>query len=167
MASRGFFRAWIVVSAIWIVGAGSVAYMAISPDTVSGNYAVVLAIREQAWKGTPESIDWNRPFYELIVSPSAEKSAVLFDTVGWQYLADWKTGKTHKLVNFPDGSTLFVDKKFNDADQGYVTQQFWQQRWKRWGKAAGIVAMWALIPCAALFILGYALLWIGRGFKSA
>jgi hypothetical protein len=98
---RGLFRAWVLISVLWIIGAGSVAYLAISPDTVSGNYAVVLAIKEDAWKGTPESIDWKKPFYELVVSPSAQRSAVLFDTVGWQYLADWKKTRRPQTRQLP------------------------------------------------------------------
>jgi hypothetical protein len=31
------------------------------------------------------------------------------------------------------------------------------QRWGRWGYAAGIVGLWALIPCALFFVFGYGL----------
>jgi len=164
---RGLFRAWVLVSILWIAGAGTAAYLAVVPDTVSGNYQPVLEIRKEAWNATTESIDWNKPFYELIVSPSAEKSEVLFSKVDWEYLAEWEKGQSHKLVNFPDDSTLFVQKQYTEADKEYVVQQFWQQRWTRRGKAAGIVAAWALVPCVALFALGYALLWVGRGFRRA
>lgn len=36
--ARGLFRAWIVVSLLWIVGAGSLAYVIVSPDTVKGSF---------------------------------------------------------------------------------------------------------------------------------
>jgi hypothetical protein len=57
--------------------------------------------------------------------------------------------------------------KYNDVDKDYIAKQFWDQRWNRYGYTAGIVALWAFVPCALFLILGYALLWVGRGFSRA
>ena len=63
---------------------------------------------------------------------------------------------------------LIVLGDFPHPDKDYIAKQFWdRRRWGRYARTAGIVALWALVPCILLFILGYALLWIGRGFKRA
>ena len=55
---RGLFRAWIVVSVLWIVGASSMAYVFMSPNTVRGNFQPVLQIKGglEPWK-----IDFSKP----------------------------------------------------------------------------------------------------------
>jgi hypothetical protein len=68
-------------------------------------------------------------------------------------------------VDFPNGSHLSMPAGYTDTDKNYIAKQFWDQRWGRWGYAAALIAAWAFIPCVLLFILGYSLLWVGRGFK--
>ena len=75
---------------------------------------------------------------------------------------------THMIkVDVLAGSLVYMPANYDNSDRAYIKTQFWDQRWWRWGHAAGIIALWALIPCALIFILGYALLWVGRGFKRA
>jgi hypothetical protein len=70
-------------------------------------------------------------------------------------------------VAFPDGSQLCIPAGYNDTDKNYIASQFWDQRWGRWGYAASVIAAWVFAPCILLFIFGYSLLWVGRGFKRA
>jgi hypothetical protein len=69
-------------------------------------------------------------------------------------------------VAMPDGSQLYLETGYNEAEAAYVANRFWDQRWRRWATLLGIVALYAFIPCAALFVIGYALLWVGRGFTG-
>jgi fatty acid desaturase len=39
--SRGLFRAWIVISIIWIVGAAVFGYATVVPDAVHGDFQAV------------------------------------------------------------------------------------------------------------------------------
>lgn len=89
-------------------------------------------------------------------SPSAERLSVDFHSVDWQTKSDFDKNADMIRVDMPDGSRIYMTAEYNDADRNYIARQFWDQRWGRWGYAAGIVALWALVPCALLFILGYA-----------
>lgn len=162
---RGLVRAWIVVSIIWIVVAGPTLYFIMAGDIEHGNFQPTVVVRKEA--GEIDKIDWNRPFYELAISPTAAKLQMEFAPVEWLYVPDWKKGQSHNIVTLPDGSTLFVPKGYNQADKDYITHQFWEQRWRRLMGAFTFAAGFALVPCALLFILGYATWWIGRGFKTA
>jgi len=161
---RGLFRAWLVISILWIVGAGIVGYEDHSA-TVRGNFSPTVVIRK-SMRSTAEEISktldaGNTPaFYQLVYSPSEEKATMEFNLLN-------KVNPVANLVSFPDGSTLYIPKGYNETDQTYIAQQFWQQRWGRWGGAAKIITLWALVPPIALFIFGYLLLWIGRGFKRS
>jgi hypothetical protein len=83
---RGLLRAWIVVCILWIAGAGSVAYIAVSPDTVRGSFQPA----GTAKVGMTEADILNRPFYETMRSPSAEKLYITFRPVGWQDKTGWE-----------------------------------------------------------------------------
>jgi hypothetical protein len=39
-----------------------------------------------------------------------------------------------------------------------IAEEFWDQRWGRWARAAATVSLWAFVPCLLLFIFGYSLL---------
>jgi hypothetical protein len=136
----------------------------VSPDTVRGSFQPAGKTKGgvEPWK-----IDYSKPFYETMLSPSAEKLSVTFFAVEWQYKSDWDKDAKVAKVNMPDGSRVYMDAAYNEADQEYIAKQFWDQRWSRYAEAAWSIALWALVPCAVLFILGYALLWVGRGFRSA
>jgi hypothetical protein len=115
----------------------------------------------------PWQIDYSKPFYEIMRSPAAEKLSVTFFTVDWQRKRDFDNDPKIVTVEMPDGSRIYMHADYNDADRKYIARQFWDQRWSRYADAARIVALWALVPCVILFILGYAVLWVGRGFSRA
>ncbi|WP_315806641.1 MULTISPECIES: hypothetical protein [unclassified Bradyrhizobium] len=162
---RGLFRAWVLISALWIIGASLVAYKVVEPDTIRGAFqpgGMAKGGIVDPWK-----IDFGRPFYETMRSPSAEKLAVKFYRVEWRDQSQWDKDGSMAVVDMPDGSRLYMHDQYNEADKNYIAQQFWNQRWDRWGYAASVVAAWAIFPCIVLFILGYSLLWVGRGFRQA
>ena len=164
--SRGLFRAWIVTSILWIIGAGTLAYINIAP-TVRGTFSPIVTVKKSAAASTTNEtiskiIDGSSgQFYDIVVSPANERSRVEFS------LLEKPTTDTNNLIVFPDGSQLYVVRGYNEIDRNYIKEQFWDQRWGRWGYAAGIVALWAFIPCIVLLALGYAFLWVGRGFYRA
>jgi len=137
------------------------AYVIVSPDTVRGSFQPAGKIKGGL---KPWEADYSNPFYETMQSPSAEKLSIMFFPVDWQKKIDWEKDATMTKVDMPDGSRIYMTANYNEADQSYIAKQFWDQRWGRWGYAAGLVALWAFVPCALLFILGYAALWVGRGF---
>lgn len=114
--------------------------------------------------------DWNAPFYEINRSPAAEKLNVEFMVLDYMYRSDWDKAVTKGetfIVSFPDNSRLYLPTGLNKEDRDYISKSFWDQRWGRWGKEAGKWLGLAFIPPAVLFLLGWCLLWIGRGFKAA
>ena len=160
--SRGLFRAWVLISLLWIMGAGFVAYTIATPDTVRGAFQP-----SGATKGFVDPFDLKKPFYETMRSPSAEKLSLQFREVEWRDRSEWDKDGSMAVVDMPDGSRLYMHYQYNEADKNYIAQQFWDQRWRRWGYAAGVIAAWAFLPCILLFILGYSLLWVGRGFRQS
>ena len=59
---------------------------------------------------------------------------------------------------------LYLSAEFTKADQTYLSNLFWQQRWYRYWKKSAPWLEVALLPPAALLILGLALGWVSRGF---
>src|SRR5215813_11439979 len=77
---RGLFRAWIVLSALWIIGAGTVGYFMI--DTVRGNYQPSDVMKERVGAFPPYKPD-QKTFYEVYRSPSAEGLTIKFFHLDW------------------------------------------------------------------------------------
>ena len=164
---RGLFRAWIFVTVLWCIGVGALAYTIVPGQLSHGKWQYVHQMRKdvEPWKE-----DWTRPYYENMRSPSVEKLAVSFDELGYEYVERWKkyvADGTMTAISFPDGSLLYLDTHLTQPDQEYLARAFWDQRWWRY---AEIGKTWAAVlvgPPIALFIIGWALLWVGRGFKTA
>jgi hypothetical protein len=159
---RGLFRAWVVVSGLWIAGAGLAVYYAVVPDRVHGDFQAVGRVKEGV---NPSDFNfWSKPFYELIRSPSAEKLTVTFERLDWQRKESFDKDTRMVKIEVGDTGHIYMPADYNSVDRSYIVKQFEEQRLWRWADAALIIALWALVPCIALFIFGYALLWIGRGF---
>jgi hypothetical protein len=161
--SRGLFRAWIVFSVLWLSVMVALGYQSISQELTSTKYQYVVRLLPNAdpnktWKSSP---------YEVIESPSKSKSVIEFDTVGYQYLDQWKKLATEgklTVVAFPDSSEVYILDALNEADKILIAAAFWDQRWARWWK---VFFPWLAITLAGplvLFCLGAALIWIARGF---
>jgi hypothetical protein len=71
------------------------------------------------------------------------------------------------IVAFPDKTSVYVMTAMSEDDKTYLAKAFWDQRWERW---LGHVWPWLVgltVPPIILFALGAALIWVGRGFRSA
>jgi hypothetical protein len=75
---RGLFRGWIFVSALWLVGMGTLVYFDIGNAVSHWKWQYEHQSRTSS---PPWEIDWARPYYEAHRSPSAEKLAVTFNEV--------------------------------------------------------------------------------------
>jgi hypothetical protein len=155
-AGRGLFRAWIVVSILWIgVVAGFYAPL------FGSNYAPMMRIKgspsEEATKvirgpSTPN-------FYNYVASPAAEKQTVEFVR---SRSAEPMTKTNYLKFGFPDGTTLHIPAGYNQWDRDYIAEQFEQQEWSR---RMSDIALFGVVPLVVLFALGYVLLWVAR-FRS-
>jgi hypothetical protein len=128
------------VSVLWAAGAGSVAYITLSPDTVSGAFQPVGMLKDGL---KPWDVDYSKPFYDVMRSPAAEKLSVAFFPVAPKDRADWDKDKTMDIVEMPDGSRLYMHSGYTKEDLDYIARQFWDQRWTRWSSLVGNVVMWA------------------------
>ena len=165
---RGLFRGWILLTALWLIGAGAFAYFIIRDEFSRWKWQYIHIMRDDV--PHPNEVDWSRPYYEIMRSPSAEKLHVTFAELEYQYVRAWnervEEGKM-VLKEMPDHSSLYLDADFTKADQEYLAKAFWDQRWWRY---VSFIKFWGpmlLVPPIVLFILGWAILWVGRGFKSA
>src|SRR5215468_3886668 len=67
---RGLFRGWIFLTVLWLIGAGTLAYFIIRGEVSNWKWQYIHELRTN----TPlQEIDWSRPYYEIMRSPSAEK----------------------------------------------------------------------------------------------
>jgi hypothetical protein len=150
------------VTVLWLIGAGTLAYFIIEAEVSHWKWQYV----HQTRTNTP---DWSRPYYENMRSPSAEKLAVTFSEVEFQYVRPWdqdvKDGKL-TLVKMPDDSLLYLSTSLTEQDQLYLAKAFWEQRWSRYVSFAKFWGPILVVPPIVLFILGWAILWVGRGFKT-
>jgi hypothetical protein len=145
------------------MGAGVIAYTIVSPDILHGRFQPTVVIKKEVPIEQVEKVDFGKPFYDVGLSPSQLKLKTEFSA----YQVSSEAQSQFNSVDFPDGSRLYIPAGYNETDKNYIAKQFWDQRWGRWGYSAGVIAAWALLPCVLLFILGYSLLWVGRGFKHA
>ena len=63
---RGLFRGWILLTVLWLIGAGTLAYIIIPENLSRGKWAHIHELNVPLGE-----IDLSRPTYER--SPSAEK----------------------------------------------------------------------------------------------
>ena len=66
---RGLWRAWIFVSALWVIGTMALAAL-ILPDNVAKKYQYVYAMRSDV--PDPNKVDWTKDFYALMQSPGTQ-----------------------------------------------------------------------------------------------
>ena len=163
---RGLFRGWIFLTVLWLIGAGTLAYFIIRDEVSHWEWQYVHEARTNT---LPGEVDWSRPYYEMMRSPSAENLAVTFMELEYQYTQEWdqfvKDGKL-KIVKMPDDSLLYFSTDLTEQDQLYLAKAFWDQRWWRY---VSFIKFWGpvlVVPPIVLFILGWAILWVCRGFKT-
>ncbi len=163
---RGLFRAWVFISILWIIAVGAMAYLTIPDEVRLGRWQYLQRLKEGR---TISEIDWNR-YYESFRSPSEEKADVQFDPVEYYYQEslDKDVEEGHmKRIKVGNESIVYLRPQLTNEDFEYVIDAFWHQRWWRYFKASQYWALGILVPPIGLFVLGWALLWVGRGFKTA
>jgi hypothetical protein len=162
---RGLLRAWILLTIIWLIGMGILAYTLVSSEVGSWKWQYVHHMRKEI---DVNKVDWSRPYYENMRSPSKEKLSVTFSELG-KYVLAWnehaKDGKM-VIISQPDHSSLYLDTSLTKEDQNYIAAAFWDQRWSRYWNIAKTWIVILLAPPIILLILGWALLWVARGFKQ-
>jgi hypothetical protein len=161
---RGLFRAWIFLTVLWLIGAGTLAYFLIGDEISRWKWEYVEDVKEN-----PNDIDWSRPFYEIRNSPAAEKLSVFFyqreiDNVNFN--EEVKAGRMTRRT-MPDRSSLYLDARFTKEDRDYLAAAFWDQRWWRYFSFTKFWGPTLVVPPIVLFILGWAILWVCKGFKTA
>ena len=159
--ARGLFQGWVFFSVLWIIGGGFLVYMIHEAETVSGTFTSVLEFKPGVDINSDRLLS-DKSFSELMRSPSAEKRRVEFFLLRARHAPEPNNSKDLEKVGMPDGSQLYINLGYGEADRTYIARQYWGQRWGRWASAAGTVALWTLVPCITLFVVGYALLWGGR-----
>jgi len=164
---RGLFRGWILLTVLWLVAVGTFAYGIIGEEISRWKWQYIHQARTNT---LPSDIDWSLSYYEIVRSPSDEKLAVTFDEVRYDYVPSWdkhvKDGKL-AIVKMPDDSSLYLSTFLTKEDQEYLAGAFWDQRWSRYISFAKVWVPILVVPPIVLFILGWAILWVCRGFKTA
>jgi hypothetical protein len=164
---RGLFRGWIFLTVLWLIGAGALAYFIIGGEVSNSKWQYI----DESQTNTPRrEIDWSRPYYEIMRSPSAEKLTVSFEELEYRYFDRWnrliEDGKLTP-VKMPDDSLLYFSPSLAEQDQLYLARAFWDQRWSRYVSFTWFWVPVLVVPPIVLFILGWAILWVCRGFKTA
>jgi hypothetical protein len=161
---RGLWRTWIFVTVLWMIGTAALANFVL-PEKITQKYSYIYTTRKDLdWINQQ---NWPKDLYKVMISPSKEKLTPEFSPEGYQYLSGWdeevKQG-TMITAEFPDKSRLYLSAQLTKEDQNYISQAFWDQRWKRWGMDALPFVAGAFLPPIVLLILGSFMVWVGRGF---
>jgi hypothetical protein len=162
----GFFRAWVLISALWAAGLGALALVFV-PEMYQSGYWYVLELRKDT---DISKIDWKRPLYDLILSPSKEKLTPIFTELGSGYSNEWDKGVKDgslKLFQDAEGARLYLKSGLSAQDTAYIEEAFVASKWNRHAK---ILSYWAALivgPPMATLALGLALLWMVMGFAPS
>ena len=112
----------------------------------------------------PERITHDRAYVKRL-SAQSQTLMVPEDKEGWQNAEDWGTD-----VEMPNGTRLSFKKGVSEKDMSVAAKEYWalitatanERRWSLVGSAA----LWWLVPSIALYIFGWAIGWVYRGFQS-
>jgi hypothetical protein len=166
--SRGLFRAWLLISALWV---GSVCILAVQSvsKSLETMHLYVPSMRKD--KGFPadgslSAEQWKLPYYEIFLPA---KSPVMFDVANYETRStvEGYVAKDRALVvSFPDASRLYLSRNLTKEDSEFISRSFWDQRWSRWWAATWAWVLGGLLPPVLLLVLGYSVIWVGRGFRS-
>jgi hypothetical protein len=70
-----------------------------------------------------------------------------------------------KIIEFPDHSKPYLSSTLTEADQTYLSRQFWDQRPVRLIKILESGLAVAAIPPTFFLLLGLGTLWVVRSFE--
>ena len=131
------------MSVLWGLVAGAVGCYGVNRDIIGGRFQ---AAGDIVGGKSASQVDWDRPFYEIIRSPSRKNLTVAYAPVDYRRWREWDTNDKVISFDYPDGSRMYVQLGYDDADRNYLRQQFWEQRFSRWSKAAAIILAIVLAP---------------------
>lgn len=157
-----------MLAVLWAIGTIWLGALIVQESMQRQRFQYLYKMRDNAPK--PWEQDWKKPLYEIVKSPAKQSLPVSFAVLEYQYWDAWDKDVVAGAMTapkFPDGSALYMSASLTKEDQDYIARGFWDQRWDRrwlliWPWIIGLVA-----PPIVLFIFGWALLWVGRGFRSA
>jgi hypothetical protein len=144
---RGFFRAWIVLSAIWI---GLLVY----------NFGPTTYRLPWIWQGPRVTLE--------IRSPGGGQTISEFDPSKSQ--AQLTEDATIAMKNAADKSVNVADRQIADESLPTVRQNILTnitQRYDEMRQEARTAWLFTLIPPIALLVFGLCTAWILRGFRRA
>lgn len=165
---RGLLRIWIVLTVLWLAAVAVFAWLEVS-DATGGRwqYAVEMKSDMKPW----DPYDPAKSFDEQFEMPSKAKRPPSFSKVEYQYLKGFddyvKQGRMN-LVDYPDGSSLYLNVAFAKPEQELVTQWFWDRRWgRRWTALSdrSWLVPTAIVPPLLLLVAGLTVGWIVKGFR--
>ncbi|BAQ45977.1 hypothetical protein Maq22A_c13910 [Methylobacterium aquaticum] len=166
--SRGAFRVWVVLTALWLALVGFLAWEGVS-DATRGRYQYAAELKEDVkpW----EEYDTKKPISELFKKPSEAKWPASFSKIEYQYQANFdasvKDG-SQTVVDFPNGTSLYLYTAFGKPEQEVVSRWFWEKRWQRRLDAMGgqgPLLAFAIVPPLLLLVLWFVCRWVIAGFR--
>ena len=161
----GFFRLWVLGSALWITYVGySASHEFLKPAAFGGNYQYVVQTKEMPW-----ATDWKKPLYEIAYSPKEGRFPQEFASLEDTYIEGWeKSVRDGSLttIEFPDSTFLYLSSQWTNEDQTYLAQLFWHGQWLRYFKKVGYWLLLAFGPPAAALLSGLAIRWVFLGFTQ-
>jgi hypothetical protein len=155
----------MLISALWVAALGALA-LEFVPEMYQSRYWYVLELQKET---DSSKIDWKKPLYDSILSPSKEKLTPTFTEIDPPYSNEWdKSVKNGSLTVFQDaeGAKLFLISGLSPQDTAYIEKAFVASKWKRHAK---ILWYWAALivgPPMSLAMLGLAMLWAMVAFIS-
>jgi hypothetical protein len=159
----GFFRLWVLASALWLAHVGYSASGEFLRNAPFGaNYQYVIQTKEMPWQ-----IDWKKPFYEIAYAPGDAKFPTEFAELDSKYAEEWdkhvKNGVMTK-IEFPDFTFLYLPSDLTKEDQTYLSNLFWRRRWLRYWEKISYWLLMSFGPPIIALLSALALRWIYLGF---
>jgi hypothetical protein len=134
--SRGAFKTWLTCTILYWIAIG---ILITAGGFFPARYQTSFPLQPNlpAWQkeaGWQVNDPLRKPLYEIIRSPSAGKLPVEFVWLGYQgpiWNQHIHSRKTERY-EFSSGETLDLPNGLTEADEAYIKQAFWDQRWTRW-----------------------------------
>jgi len=166
--SRGVFRAWLLISALWVGGVCILSVQSVSKSLETVHLYVPSMRKDKGFPadGSLSAEQWKLPYYEIFLPA---KSPVMFDVPNDRTrssVEDYAAKDRGFVASFPDASRLYLSRDLTKEDSEFISRSFWEQRWSRWWAATWAWVLAGFLPPTLLFLLGYSVSWVGRGFRA-